>query len=261
MVFVVDNYYGTKSFMANVPRGALKFALDIIYPPKCIVCEEILPMPIDLGIFFCSDSCANALVLIDGITCTICGAPAEQDKEPCRECKNRENIFTKNIATFVYEDMVLDIIQKFKYAKKTYVARGLSLLMFKRLQNLDFGQVDYIVPIPIHKNRLKKRGFNQAALLAKNIADYSKRPVASQLLRRIKDTKPLSNFSPTGRQNTLKGAFAINKKYNVADKTILLVDDIFTTGATFNECSQVLYENGAKEVICTTLSVVEFKAY
>ena len=184
-----------------------------------------------------------------GPTC-VCGLSVTEN---CRDCDR--HIFLKNTAAFPYQDMAQEIIFRFKYGKKAFMAPGIARLMVENVSPNIF-QVDYIVPVPIHKNRLKKRGFNQAQLLSKYIGKLVNKGHTKDLLVRVKDTKPLSNFTPKGRENTLKDAFSLKEKYCIADKKVLLIDDIFTTGATLNACAQILYKHGAAEVNCLTFSAV-----
>lgn len=233
----------------------LNYIIEFIYPPKCMACDNIIPLENERWI---CDKCRSLFKYIEGNTCKICGIILEKSKSKCVDCIERNNIFNTNKAIFIYEGIIQDIIHKFKYGKKPYLGKGLGVLMLNRLLLTPyiFKDINYIVPIPIHKNRMRNRGFNQSELLAKEISKGLGLPMASNLIIRKKDTKPQSAFSPLGRKNNLKDAFVVNKKYNLKNKNILLIDDIYTTGSTLNACCEVLYELGVNKVNATTLSIV-----
>ncbi|MCL1995105.1 MAG: ComF family protein [Defluviitaleaceae bacterium] len=219
--------------------------LDFIYPPRCIACHELL-LPFKEQ-FICPD-CTEVLTPIPAPFC-VCGRP----KRECGTCGPHN--FTQNTGAFFYSGICQDIIYKFKYAKKPFMAKGMAILMSQTIDKSVFENIDCIIPVPIHKNRMRKRGFNQAHLLAKHLSYLVFVPVAKNALIRTKDTKPLANFTPAHRQNTLANAFTADKK-QLYDKRILLIDDIYTTGSTLNACAKVLYENGATAVSCATFSIV-----
>ncbi len=128
------------------------------------------------------------------------------------------------------------------------------------LENIeDYKNIDYITPVPIHKNRMRTRGFNQSYILAKEISKYINIPVIPDLLLRTKNTKAQSGLTPIGRENNIKGAFVFNKNYNIYEKNIAIVDDIYTTGSTINECAKTLSYFRPKSIISITLSIVSNK--
>ena len=230
--------------------------LGYIYPPKCIACDKITDL--HDGKYVCSD-CKEFFKYIDGETCRSCGVSGTYKNGVCKNCKN--NLFTRNVPIFVYDGMVQEIIHRFKYGKQSYLHRGIGSLMLKKLlktPNL-FDNLHYIAPVPIHKNRMKQRGFNQAELLAKEISKASEIPMIKNLIIRIKDTKPQAQLSVAARENNLKDAFIANRRYELEKKNILLVDDIYTTGSTLNACCKVLHEAGATNVVVTTFSITSKK--
>ena len=182
-----------------------------------------------------------------------CGRPIT-GKPRCQTCEDL--IIIQNQAAFLYEGMAQEVILKLKYGKQPDVARGMATLMLTALGTACLTQADLVIPIPIHKKRLRTRGFNQADLLAKELCQQGGVKPPRPLLIRKKHTKPLSNFTPRGRVNTLKDAFLCQKHHLVAGKHILLVDDIFTTGATLNACAKVLLAAGAETVTSVTFAVV-----
>jgi len=232
----------------------LEKILDFIYPRRCISCDQIISASKE---HLC-DNCKIFFKYIEEAMCVCCGGLVRQENVKCRDCIENDKLFTKNIPIFVYEDLVQDAIYRFKYGKKAHLGKGLGSIMAERLFQMPnfLENLDYIVPIPIHRNRMKTRGFNQAELLAKEISKVSGIPMGKNLIVRIRDTAPQSKVSFSGRKNNLKGALEVNKRYALENKSILLVDDIYTTGNTLNACCEVLYKVGVKEVRATTLSIV-----
>ncbi|MCL1935942.1 MAG: ComF family protein [Defluviitaleaceae bacterium] len=224
----------------------IKHIINILYPKKCTACSEILK---NIDNFFC-DECITLLNFSPLCECFV-------KYNECRNCKN--NIFEKNISSFAYTGLSQDLIYKLKYGKRANIAKGMSFAMLKSIGGDIFRNSDYIVPIPVHRNRLKSRGFNQAYLIALGITKILKIQKPTNLIFRIKDTKPLASLSPSSRINMLEDAFYISKKYDIQGKTILLVDDIFTTGSTLNTCANILYKNGAKSVMAATFAIVKPK--
>ncbi|MDR1665039.1 MAG: ComF family protein, partial [Clostridiales bacterium] len=119
-----------------------------------------------------------------------------------------------------------------------------------------FKGFDFLVPVPMHPKKRRKRGFNQAEVMAREISGRSGIPLAPGMLLRVKDTPPMSGLGPRSRAKSIEGAFALNKKgFEIENKKICLADDIFTTGATLNECAKTLREGGAAEIRCATFAV------
>lgn len=114
--------------------------------------------------------------------------------------------------------------------------------------------IDLVMPVPLHKRRLRRRGFNQALLLASIVADRFQRSLVYDNLLRVRDTRPQVELSGTERTRNVRGAFAVVKASEIVEQRVLLIDDVFTTGATMNECAAVLKSAGALAVTCLTLA-------
>jgi competence protein ComFC len=216
------------------------------------VCENIIPLKSER--WFCS-GCDTGFEFIKGSTCNRCGLP--ESKEFCNDCKNKEFYFNKNTSIIVYDDVAKHLIYKLKYGKSAEVGLALGVLMYKNVDPKVFNNIDYITCVPIHKSRKKIRGFNQAEILCTEISKRNGIITIKDLIKRVKNTKPQSSFNNKQREENLKNAFAINSKYDIKGKRILIVDDIYTTGATLNRCASVLIQNGAIKVdglnLCITL--------
>ncbi len=196
--------------------------------------------------------CAETLPFVKGHRCLACGAPLKDESDYCNRCKIDRGVFTRNRSPFVYDGEIKNIIYKLKFGKKKYVATTLGALMADEYLASDMS-AEIIVFVPMTANEEKKRGYNQSELLALEIGKRLNIPVLPALSK-IRDTKAQKELSGKERAQNLDGAFKCDFK-EVANRKILLVDDIFTTGATANECSKVLLKAKAREVSVLTLAV------
>lgn len=225
------------------------FILDLIYPPRCIVCNNIFEFGTQK--FLC-DECKNLITPINSKRCEKCSRPVDFGNL-CGICaRTHEKVFfDKNFSLFIYDDIISDLIHRFKFKNHPAIGKGLSKIMANEI-NLDLPQIDYIIPVPIHKARKRDRGFNQSEILAKNLAQKFQIPLRTDLLKRIRNTKPQWLLDFHERKRNLIGAFSCK---NVSGKNIILLDDIFTTGTTINECSQMLKNAGANYILSLTLAI------
>jgi ComF family protein len=149
-----------------------------------------------------------------------------------------------------------EVIQRFKYGRKISLGKSLGRLTARAAEELFVGQkkIDLIVPVPLHARRLRWRGFNQALVLAREVGRVRGLPVDPFILRRSRPTPPQTQLAEEERRKNVRGAFTLRSEEAVADRVVLLVDDIYTSGATANECSRVLLRGGAEEVRVLTLA-------
>ena len=160
------------------------------------------------------------------------------------------------ISVFAYGS-VRDTIRRFKYGGYKNYGHIMGKMMAEYILDnsvYDIMTADLMTAVPLWKEKERRRGFNQSDLLAETISDIIGVPYVKNMLKRIKNTAPQSGLTKEERINNLKRAFEFNKKYDVNDKSIILVDDIYTTGSTVFECAKCLYAAGAKEVIYFSLS-------
>jgi ComF family protein len=150
----------------------------------------------------------------------------------------------------IYEGGLEEAIKQLKYYGITRLSSPLSDLLFK----YPLPDVDVIIPVPLHGRRLKERGFNQSALIAKGISKRLKRPLLINCLIRTRYTTPQVNLTAKEREKNIKDAFSINDSGDIQGKDIMLIDDVFTTGATVRECSKVLQKAGAGNIYVITLA-------
>jgi len=170
----------------------------------------------------------------------------------CADCLNREKTFEMARAIGTYEGCLKETIHKFKFKRQRYLAQFLGPLMadvFWTCPAYQEGQV--VVPVPLAPSRLRERGFNQAELLAREVAGALNLPLCSALVK-VRETAPQTSLKREQRMDNLKEAFKVEDPFLIAGRTVLLIDDVFTTGATVGECSRVLTNAGAKEVYVLT---------
>ena len=201
----------------------------------------------------------------------VCGICGKLDKNSlCNKCKirlqknalckiedykNTSSYFDEHIYLFQYTGEIRDTILKYKFNEKSYIYR--TFLEFIKNNEKICAQIkkyDIIIPVPVSKKRFKQRGYNQSALIAKNLAKTLNIDYKENVLVKIKDNKPQSEMGQDKRKSNVKGVYTIKNKEIINQKKILLIDDIFTTGNTVNECAKVLIENSANNVGIFTIA-------
>jgi ComF family protein len=228
-------------------------ALDILYPKDsvCAVCGNKLDNRANLGI--CA-WCNDLLPLITNPFCEKCGKPKKAEIELCAECDGVHNHFEQAMSVFEYTASVQRLIYRFKYRGEQYLSHVLGGFLAKRLKEQKDWDYNALIAVPLHRKRQRERGFNQSALLASEIALRLDMPVLFDALSRVKETSVQAGLGRQERFANLRQAFSVNEKSEIQGKRIVLVDDIFTTGSTVNECSRVLLEAGAEKVYVLTVA-------
>ena len=232
--------------------GVLNTLLEWIYPPRCALCDTIFTL---IGPRHFCEGCRSALAYIGEPTCRMCGLAAARADEACPQCRGKSYAFSRNVSLFAYEDTVADAIRRFKFHGRPDIGKAFGLLMAEKCLEAFPERADYIVPVPLHRTRQRKRGYNQAAILAAEIGAKTGIPVKFDGIVRMRRTKPQSALRPGERANNMVGAFKIRVGFDVQDAVVLLIDDIFTTGSTLNACAKALREAGAADVRALTLSI------
>jgi len=225
--------------------------LDILYPPdlSCILCgEEASIVP---GFNLCK-ACYDQLPFIRPPVCRICGKPMTEG-ESCPDCLVQAHHFHQACSVFEYTPVIQKLIYRFKYDGQTYLAPLFGRCMAEKLKNMeDWPSIQGLVPVPLHPNRRRKRGFNQAELMAKEMEKHTDIPVLNQVLIRKRDTSAQAGLRRMERMENMANAFTIRNREEIQGKILLLIDDIYTTGATADQCSRVLMEAGASRVYVLT---------
>ena len=207
-------------------------------------------------------ACWQTVRGFDGAVCVQCGygfpsTSIELSRALCGGCRRGLFVFDFARAYSPFENPLQEIIHQFKYRSHRSLARPLSELLFSvyRCHEEDYSS-DLIVPVPLHKSRERTRGFNQACELSKPLGKMAQIPVFTSLLLRVRPTKVQAGLSRRERRLNVAGAFKVSQTQAIEDKALLLVDDVFTTGATLNECAKILKRNGARRVNVLTLARV-----
>jgi competence protein ComFC len=234
-------------------RLLLNGVLDFLYPPiDCVCCGKHLEKRAIHGI--CKHCCDN-LPFIHEPRCEICSRPINEEAEVCMECKYHSHSYDQALAVFEYSVVIKDMIHRFKYGGEYSLSRTLGYFLSEQLK-LSGWQVDLMVPVPLHKNRQKSRGFNQSALLGDYLSQRNSISCKEDVIIRSVDTQSQTGFNRVKRAENLKEAFTVAKPQAVKDKNILLVDDVHTTGATVDSCSRALRQAGAKKIYVLTIATV-----
>ncbi len=233
-------------------RGFLNFIFP--EPLHCKLCQQ--PMR-SHGVAGICGRCIERLPLINTSACRVCGKPL-YIQSTCSECDNEVLYFYERaIAVGLYEGAIRHYIHRLKYYKDISLAEPLGSLMAIRLkEGKDFYQSEVVIPVPISPKKKEKRGFNQSYLLARVISRILKKPLLSDCLKRVKDTRAQSSLSRQDRLKNLRGAFQVTIPGQLRGKEVLLVDDVYTTGSTVNECARVLMGSGALKVNVIVLATV-----
>jgi ComF family protein len=204
------------------------------------------------GLALC-ETCAAELALPDGRLCAKCGKPLSQENrgELCGECGQTEHLFSQGYATTVYAGPAMTLVRDMKYRDRPHYAVVIAELMAERWRSLidaETGEVphyDLLVNVPASAKKKRARGFDQAELVAAALAPKIGIPFAAGLLRRDRHTAVQSSLSAEERRANLKGAFSVHGGGGVAGLSVLVVDDVYTTGSTMDACAEALFASGA----------------
>jgi ComF family protein len=261
---------------------------ETIFPPKCLVCRSFLNPPegdsdglseaVDLSSslqiqverlmseYLCR-VCIDGLIAVESPLCSCCGMPFESRHgldHPCGECSTSPKNFRIARAPLVYEQVFTEVIHCYKYKGKIQLARPLGELLLTAFRLFwDQDSIDVVIPVPLHLKRLRERGFNQAFLLMRYWQpairgqlpfDLGDLQVDNDVLVRSVPTAPQSGLGRRQRAANIKGAFGLLDEAKIIDKRILLVDDVYTTGATVDECARLLLHHGAAHVDVLSLA-------
>jgi ComF family protein len=220
----------------RVSRAGL-LLLDLVYPPRCCGCGRF-------GTVFC-DGCQAQLEVIVPPVCRRCGCPMPQEGL-CGQCRQVASSLDGITAVAVFAGPLRQAVHGLKYENITSLTVPLAAIMARAWRWDEPSLPDLIVPVPLHARRQADRGYNQSALLATSLGRSFGLPVGERILVRQRATRPQVELDHTARQRNVEGAFACRGR--VAEKSVVVVDDVCTTGATLEACAQALKAAGARKV-------------
>ena len=239
----------------GVFAGALHRAVEFIYPPQCVACESATQTPHSLCV-----SCWNALPLISKPYCERLGVPFAVDfgagmlspaaiADPPR--------FDRARAVARHRDSAKALVGKFKYGERLDLARLMARMMVQAGADI-LPETDLLVPVPMHRLRLWRRRYNQAALLANEVGRLTGIPVDLDALQRVRHTRAQVGLGRSERQQNLAGAFRVSPAHEpaIAGRRVVVIDDVRTTGSTLNACAHILRKAGASRIDVLTFTLV-----
>lgn len=244
--------------MEFLTKGLNDF-MEIIYPSNiyCICCGRIIDKTRPYSL---CDHCVRAFHWANKKTCVKCGKIMDDDSRrlQCKDCREFSHLFERGFTCVQYGLYERSVMLSFKYGDKGYIGEKLGEILYDRIvPEMESGlSFDYIIPVPMHKSKVRKRGYNQAELMARPLAKKTGLPLLKETLVRVRASKPMSKLSTYDRMENVKNIFTLkpDKVKLIRNKTVLLIDDIYTTGSTADECSRVLMEAGAEKVYLLTFA-------
>lgn len=220
---------------------------NIFFPKLCFYCQNLS------NDYLCK-SCYEKIEFLYPPLCKFCSQPIGDNKTNiCKQCRSLQYHYDKIISIAFYKEPLKHLIHLFKYKYYDFLAEFLAKLMIEHLTKIGINLFfyDLIISVPIHKLKLKEREYNQTQLLAKYLSNYFKISFKDDIIYEVKNRPSQTSLDAKRRQENIKDSFLVSK--NLKGKKIILVDDIFTTGSTLNECSKLLKAQGAEVILGITL--------
>lgn len=230
-------------------------AEDLLFPRRCPICDRPVK---PFGALVCT-GCEKVPEYVGEVTCRKCGKPVRPEQEYCEDCRGQRHLYTRGAAVFTYRS-ISGSLYRFKYEGRreyaSYYGREMAGRLLQEAERNGSMLPDILVPVPVSPQRFRSRGYNQAALLAREVSAGTGIPVREDILGRRTNTQAMRNMAAGDRKKNLKKAFFVYGN-GVRLKSIMLVDDIYTTGATVDACTEVLLAAGAESVSFLTLAIGE----
>ncbi|MFO7947379.1 MAG: ComF family protein [Armatimonadota bacterium] len=232
--------------------------LDLVFPPACVACGRVG----EVGL--CA-MCGQEIIRVEPPYCSHCGKPFDPNtRRPpqiCIECRSDLSPFDGARALALHTGPLRRVIITYKFQGRTRLAPYLADLLVNVVETeaerdwpLPLEDADVVMPVPLHPDRLRWRGFDQAVLIARELAPKLDMPLAEDNLERTKPTLPQIGLSPQQRRDNLKNAFSVQRPGEVSGKSVLLIDDVYTTGATATDASRAVQAAGAARVFFLTVT-------
>lgn len=222
--------------------------LDLLFPPLCLVCGKSSQS------YLCLE-CIKKINFIKPPFCRTCGIPLSEAENQCNECCNREYFFDFARSVGIFDGILREAVHALKFDCNVMLAEPLGKLMAQHYAETHLiGMVDIVVPVPIHRLRMNERGFNQSVELSRIFCDYTSLRLEPNALVKSKETCDQVGLPEEERFANIEGAFSVAEPDAIAGSRVLLIDDVFTTGATLNEAARALRGAGASAVYAYTLA-------
>lgn len=222
-------------------RSYVDALLDLVYPPRCSICGKLTTGAL-------CPNCAPSLPVIRGPICGYCGRPTVISKDSCFDCTGRVLHFSTARSAWIFSGPARELIHELKYRNNKYLAERLVEFLIPLT-----GAAGTLTWVPLARPKQWARGYNQAKLLAQHLSNATGIPKLDMLLR-VRNTADQNQLNPQERRQNVHGAFAVRASTPMPNGAILLVDDVYTTGATVAECARVLLQRGASSVHVATLA-------
>jgi ComF family protein len=237
-------------------RHLRESCLELLFPSRCLACRQpVAPGTLPM---FCP-SCLSQVELLQGPLCPGCGRrfpKAAGGPHFCGLCLSGHYHFNRARAVAIYAEPFSTVLHRFKYQGESCGLKSFKALLELLPEPPCPVMPELILPVPLHPGRLRQRGYNQAAVLARAFFPHQRKILRNDILLRVRPTEPQTGLSGRARRRNLRRAFGVKDPARVEGRRILLVDDVFTTGTTVNECARILKKAGADEVCVLTLARV-----
>lgn len=222
----------------DIYRAAVAFAL----PPRCAACGQVVGDDLELCV-----TCWQSLNFLTGDGCERCGMPIAPIHVVCAPCLKQSPDHDGAYASVAYGEIARNIALKLKHGRRIGLAKLIARLIARRLP----GEPGILMPVPLHRWRIWRRGFNQSALIARRLAEMTSLPLQLDTLQRTKPTPMLRGANARERSEAVRGAFSVlpHRAATLQGGTVFLIDDVYTSGATANACARALKRAGAKKVV------------
>ena len=233
--------------MNHIIKAIIGFCLELLYPKRCVVCDNVLSK-IEKDVGICK-KCSTKIKLVGKDYCMKCGGPlADKTEEYCVNCKNNPHIYNQAKAVFRYTGDMKNSMYRFKYANKRCYGKVYGRFAAKQYAGwMKAKGIEAIIPVPMYEKKKRRRGYNQAEVFAKALSELTGIPVQNEIVRRESETIAMKQLNRLKRKKNLLKAFILAENV-VQFRKVLIVDDIYTTGTTIDEVAKVLKAGGVKEV-------------
>lgn len=226
--------------------------MDLLYPPFCVLCDKVLEH--GSRETMCPD-CQAAYPVLAGDLCVICSKPLlDKNHERCLDCRKRVHFFEEGKALWLYENRVRDAVKAYKYSDRREMGLLFARVLARYYNEHNMWQVDSVIPVPLHRRRLRDRGFSQTELIATHFCQEVGLELLTDGLTRKLDTVAQEGLSDKDRMANVRHAFEADPAV-VKNRAILLIDDVYTTGATLDGCAKALADAEAGNIYFMTLAI------